>query len=150
MAILFFTEGIDFALAFEKQIRKWLQRVIAAYDKELQALNYIFCSDAFLYKMNMSYLGHDAFTDVIAFDFSEDEVGLFGDVYISVERVRDNARVYGVAFENELARVMVHGLLHLLGYKDDVEEAKREMREQEDFCLRMDEIQPFLLRGNVL
>ena len=95
----------------------WLRSVIDNEDRLEGELNYIFCDDKYLHKLNLEYLNHDTFTDIISFDYS---VGnrLHGDIYISVDRVLDNAKTYGIGFKRELARVMVHGILHLCGYKD--------------------------------
>jgi rRNA maturation RNase YbeY len=164
--IEFFQEDIDFEIESPMLTRLWLSKIAAAYRAYIRTLNYIFCSDDYLYQMNMQYLGHDALTDVITFDNSEktdfaeaDEivkdtelidinkvknraeqanfVAIEGDIFISIERVRENAASFGVPFESELRRVMAHGLLHLLGYNDYNDEEEAEMRQEEDFCLSL-------------
>ena len=100
------------------------------------ALSFIFCSDAYILDVNMKYLQHDYFTDIITFDYREGQV-LSGDLFISIDTVRANAEEYGVEFEDELNRVMVHGLLHLMGYDDHTEDQKKQMRQKEDYYLAM-------------
>lgn len=116
MIISFHTEELDFQLAQEQATVDWLKGVIRKEGWHLGALSYIFCTDDYLYKMNVEHLQHDTYTDVITFQYSDEVVE--GDVFISVERTQENASIYGVSPERELQRVMVHGLLHLMGYKD--------------------------------
>jgi probable rRNA maturation factor len=97
-------------------------------------ISIIFCSDDYLLKMNKDYLKHDYYTDVITFDYSEENI-VSGDIFISADRVKENAAKYGVEFKNESIRVMVHGILHLIGYKDKTKEDKKQMTEKEDFYL---------------
>ena len=112
----------------------WITESMANEGKTFDELNYIFCDDEYLLEINRQYLDHDYYTDVIGFDNSENDV-LTGDIFISVERIADNAEQNGVSFENELARVMIHGILHFAGYPDKGEEEKRIMTEKEDFYL---------------
>jgi len=132
--INFFSEETEFQ--FEKS--EFFSRLFAYFESTEQtpigALNYIFVSDAYLLKMNQDFLSHDYFTDVITFDYTEGEI-LSGDVFISVDTVAKNAGEYQVDFENELFRVMIHGLLHLAGYDDKSEEEQKIMRSKEDFYL---------------
>ena len=100
------------------------------------ALSIIFCSDPYILDVNMKYLHHDYFTDIITFDYCEGKT-LSGDLFISLDTVRANAEEYGASFEDELNRVMVHGLLHLMGYDDHTDDQKKEMREKEDYYLEM-------------
>lgn len=121
----------DFSLDNEEAVAAWMSEVIASENKIEGEINYIFCDDEYLHKINLEYLDHDNLTDIISFDYSMgNEIN--GDVFISVERVRDNANDYEVPFETELKRVMVHGVLHYCGYKDKVEEDERLMRSKED------------------
>lgn len=137
MQIHFHTEDIDFELKESEIIKKWLQTVIKREGSTLGELTYIFCSDEYLYQMNMDYLQHDTYTDVITFQYSEEVV--HGDVFISIERVYDNASHFDVTVMDELSRVLVHGLLHLLGYKDKMEEEQLEMTAKENEYLKLKE-----------
>ncbi|CAG5010428.1 Endoribonuclease YbeY [Dyadobacter sp. CECT 9275] len=133
--IKFFSEEIDFKVPKPLKTRQWLSSICKSVDYDLNTLNYIFCSDQYLLEINKQYLDHDYFTDIITFDNSEEEGVLEGDIYISVDRVRDNAQTFETDFETELRRVIVHGLLHLMGFEDTSEELKKEMRAKEDACL---------------
>lgn len=135
--IRFFTEDISFTLKDKNKLRKWIQVVIDNEGKLPGDLNYIFCSDEFLYKLNIEYLNHDTLTDIITFDLSEDEDEISGEIYISIDRVRENAKKFKVPFYNELHRVMIHGILHLAGYHDKTQEEVTMMRGKEDKCLSL-------------
>jgi len=124
----FFCEDVSFVLKNKAQLRKWIFATILAYAKKPQTINYIFCSDEHLRKVNIDYLNHDYYTDIITFDNAETTHEVQGDLYISIDRVRENAQDFGVTFETELHRVMIHGILHLIGYEDDTDEAEAEMR----------------------
>ena len=137
--IYFFCEDITFPTPPLKSTRSWLIEVANRENRTIGSLNYIFCSDSYLLKINREYLGHDTLTDIITFDNSESDEIVEGDVYISVQRVRENAAEFKVAFAKELARVMVHGLLHLLGYKDKSAHQKRMMRKKESSYLSLRE-----------
>ncbi len=137
--IYFFCEDIAFRPSPLKSTRSWLIEVADSENTRIGSLNYIFCSDKYLLNINREYLGHDTLTDIITFDNSESEEIVEGDVYISVERVRDNAADFKVDFSKELARVMVHGLLHLIGYKDKSVHQKRMMRKKEATYLSLRE-----------
>lgn len=99
-------------------------------------INYIFCDDEYLLKINLEYLNHDTLTDIITFDYVEKGV-LSGDIYISIERVRENSEIFSVPFEQELHRVLAHGVLHLCGYKDKSDEDAAVMRKKEDFAIQL-------------
>ncbi len=129
--IYFFSEDIKFCPPAIRKTRAWLRHVVAAENKSLVELTYIFCSDSYLLGINIEYLRHDTLTDIITFNTSENEAGISGDIYISIERVSENAAKYQVSFAEELHRVMVHGLLHLLGYNDKSAGEKKIMREKE-------------------
>ena len=126
----------DFNLDNEEAIAAWLSAVIVSEKKKEGEINYIFCDDDYLHKINLEYLNHDTLTDIISFDYT---VGneLNGDVFVSVERVQDNATDFNVSFEEELKRVLVHGVLHYCGYKDKDEESERLMRSKEDEKIAM-------------
>jgi rRNA maturation RNase YbeY len=131
-----FNYEIDFKLAKPKLFSSWLSQVILSENKKEGEINYIFCDDDYLLEINQQYLNHDTLTDIISFDYS---VGneLHGDIYISVERVRENAVDFNVPFDDELKRVMAHGVLHYCGYKDktDADEALMRSKEEEKMKL---------------
>ena len=114
----------------------WLLKVAESEGYSVAALYYIFCNDQYLLELNQSYLSHDTFTDIITFDYSENR-SLSGDLFISIDRVRDNAETFKASFDVELRRVMVHGLLHLAGYGDKSPEDEQLMRRKEDEKLKM-------------
>ncbi len=124
----------DFELENAEHISKWLQQVIQDENKQLGELNYIFCDDEYLHKMNVQFLDHDTLTDVISFDYTQGII-ISGDVYISTERVVENSKDFEVSFNDELHRVMVHGLLHYCGYKDKSEDDQLLMRAKENYYL---------------
>jgi rRNA maturation RNase YbeY len=126
-----FNYETDFILDNEEAFASWLSNVIVSEDKKEGEINYIFCDDEFLHKINLEYLNHDTLTDIISFDYSMGNE-LNGDIFVSIERVKDNANDFEVSFENELKRVLVHGLLHYCGYKDKSVEDEALMRSKED------------------
>ncbi|BDD07571.1 endoribonuclease YbeY [Fulvitalea axinellae] len=130
-----FTEDIEFELSEAGKTTEWIEGVIERHGFELAELNYIFCSDEYLHKINVEYLDHDTYTDIITFDNSEEEGVIESDVFVSVERIRENASKFGKTFENELRRVIIHGVLHLLGFKDKSPEEAENMRKKEDEAL---------------
>ncbi len=132
--INFCCEDTRFVFKGKRAAKSWLAEVVASEGKTFGDISIIFCSDAYLLELNKKYLNHDYFTDIITFDYCEGEV-VSSDIFISVDSVRANAVEYGVPFENELHRVMVHGILHLVGYDDHSEEEVRVMRSKEDFYL---------------
>ena len=134
--IRYFQEDIRFDLKQKMQNNRWLKMVAGSEMRRIGAVNIIFCSDNYILDVNMRYLQHDYFTDIITFDYCEKDI-LSGDLFISIDSVRENALCYGVPFADELDRVMVHGLLHLIGYDDHTEEQIREMRAKEDYYLQM-------------
>jgi rRNA maturation RNase YbeY len=131
----------DFILTNEDQISSWLSDVILSENKKEGDINYIFCNDDFLLNINQQYLNHDTLTDIISFDYS---VGneLHGDIFISTERVADNAIDFGVSFELELLRVLVHGVLHYCGYKDKSPADELVMRTKEDEKIQLFHVEP--------
>lgn len=126
-----------FSLKQRKNTRDWLTRVAAVYDFSVADVQYIFCTDEFLLDINRSFLQHDYFTDIITFDLSEKKGDLCSEIYISIPRVKENARTYGVSFYEELHRVMAHGILHLCGFKDKTAKQEKQMREAENGALLM-------------
>lgn len=137
MPIHFFTEDVDSPLNDIPHTASWLMKIAQEHQQEITELNYIFCTDDYLLKINQDHLNHDYFTDIITFDHAEDARFIEGDVFISVDRVRDNAETLNVQFFDELHRVIVHGLLHLLGYNDKSESEQKVMREKEDACISL-------------
>lgn len=134
--IFFFTESINFTLKNKKHLRSWLIKCAANEKQNISELNYIFCSDNYLRKINKQFLNHDYFTDIITFPTSTPgDKNISGDIFISIDRVRDNAKSYGVRINEELHRVMVHGLLHLCGYGDKTAAEVKVMRGKEAECL---------------
>lgn len=133
--IQFCTEDITFSLKEKLKHKAWLNEVAKQEGKKILELSYVFCSDAYLLEINQAYLNHDTLTDIVTFDNSEDPKKIEGDIFISIERVRENGEKLGTS-ETELERVMVHGLLHLLGYKDKKKEEKALMTEKEDFYIK--------------
>lgn len=126
-----FNYETGFKLDAEGLISSWINQVIVSENKKEGEINYVFCDDAYLHKLNLEHLGHDTLTDTISFDYSVGKE-IHGDIFISVERVADNAKDYNVTFEEELKRVLVHGILHYCGYKDKSEEDGLLMRNKED------------------
>ncbi|MCQ2175967.1 MAG: rRNA maturation RNase YbeY [Bacteroidales bacterium] len=134
--IRYFTEDIKFEFKDKLSNNRWLRLVASSEVKKLGDINIIFCSDNYILDVNMKYLQHDYFTDIITFDYCEGNV-LNGDLFISVDSVRENASYYGTEFPDELKRVMVHGILHLIGYDDHSEEDIKVMRSKEDYYLSL-------------
>lgn len=133
--ILFFTDGITFTLRDKTKIRRWLNTVARRHKKSIAELNYVFVSDSKLLGMNKQFLQHDTLTDIITFQNPAPKGAVAGEIFISVDRVRDNARTFGQSVKDELCRVMAHGLLHLCGFKDKSEKDQRAMRSQEEKAL---------------
>ncbi len=133
--IHFCTEDITFSLKEKLKHKAWLNEVAKQEGKKILELTYVFCSDEYLLQINQEYLNHDTLTDIVTFDNSEDPKKIEGDIFISIERVRENGNKLGTS-ETELERVMVHGLLHLLGYKDKKKGDKALMTEKEDFYIK--------------
>ena len=128
--INFYSEN-DFEFQEEKSFDTWIRKVISSEEKQLGEINYIFCDDHYLYKINLKFLDHDTYTDIISFDNSEGNE-LNGDIFISTDRVTENAKEYNVDFSEELKRVIIHGILHLCGYGDKTESEAALMRQKED------------------
>jgi len=133
--IHFFNEDVVFKIPHTRKIKAWLKSIVETEGYVLNQLNYVFCSDEYLLNMNRQYLQHDFYTDIITFDSDENEQEVGGDIFISIDRVRENAHVLDKPFDDELRRVLAHGILHLVGYDDLTPELKTEMRTKEDFYL---------------
>jgi len=131
LAINFFSEKIDFKVKYKNIVKKWIRFVIISEKKSVGNINYIFSSDEYLLKINVKYLEHDYYTDIITFDYNKGDV-INGDIYVSVDRVSENSKIYSNSAREEFSRVMVHGVLHLLGYKDKTPKQIKVMRKKED------------------
>ena len=131
-----FNYELTFQLDNEERYSQWIQKVIISEGKELGEINYIFCDDEYLLNINKQYLDHDYYTDVISFDYTEANL-VSGDVFISIDRVKENAADYDVTFDEELKRVIIHGILHYCGYKDksDADEELMRIKEEEKMQL---------------
>ena len=133
----FFKEDIRFRLHHSSVLPSWILKVIRKQNKYPGEINYIFCSDRYLLKLNRQYLHHSTYTDIITFNTAEEKDLISGDIFISAERVRQNAGLFKTTFSDELHRVMIHGILHLAGYRDKTAAEKKKMRAMEDGCLAL-------------
>jgi len=134
--MIFFNTETEFSLNDEREIALWLMKCVDEEAKKQGEVNYIFCEDDYLLKLNIKYLKHSTLTDIIGFDYTMGSL-ISGDIFISVERVKENAKEFNVNFYDELQRVMVHGLLHFCGYKDKTKKEKELMRSKEDYYLSL-------------
>lgn len=132
--VCFFTEDIEFEIENAAAICQWIESTVKTQGGVLQQVNYIFCSDAYLHQMNVDFLQHDTLTDVITFPYALPPL-IIGDIFISIERIRENALLFSVPFLEELHRVMIHGVLHLCGHGDKTPEEKKQMTQLEDAAL---------------
>ena len=135
--ITFFSQDIPFKPSKPQKTKRWIREVVRREGRHLLQLNYIFCSDDYLLAINRQYLQHDTLTDIITFDNSETSNEIEGDIFISIERVEANARELGIDFDDELNRVLIHGVLHLMGFQDKTTKDKSLMRKKEDACLSL-------------
>ncbi len=136
MGIHFSTENITFRLKGKTRIKNWITTVIQNENKRVGEVNYLFCDDAYMLQVNMAYLNHDTYTDIITFDSVEGNL-ISGDILISIDRVRENAQLFACPFEQELSRVIIHGVLHLLGNPDKSEEEALSMRQKENDAIQL-------------
>lgn len=136
-SLQFFSEDISFKPPHPRKTKSWIKQTIAKEKKTPGDLNFIFCSDDYLLQINIQYLDHQTYTDIITFDNSEDPKIIEGDIFISVDRVRENASKFSRPFEEELRRVIIHGVLHLIGYSDKTAAQKTAMRRKEDAYLSL-------------
>ena len=125
----------DFLIKKEKDVIDWISKVISLEEREVGEINYIFCNDKYLLKKNIKYLNHNTLTDIITFDYCEKNI-LSSDIMISVERVESNSKTLKTKFSDELNRVIIHGILHLVGYRDKTKEEELEIRQKEDYYLK--------------
>ncbi len=136
-SIFYFNEDVTFTLRSKRKINSWLSSVATNHGANVESLNYIFCSDEYLLNINKQYLNHDYYTDIITFDNSSQDALITADIFVSIDRVKENAKSNKDSVSHELHRVMVHGLLHLLGFKDKSIDEQAIMREKEDACLSL-------------
>lgn len=130
-----FNYETDFNLNNESEIQKWITNCAEEEGFEIGEINYIFCDDDYLHKINVEFLQHDTLTDIISFDYTLGKL-IGGDIFISIPRVEENAKTFNVSFKEELHRVIIHGVLHYMGYKDKTDEEKQLMRDKENSCLK--------------
>jgi probable rRNA maturation factor len=136
-SVHFFYNEVRFKLKNPRKVSSWIKRVVEKEGASIKEINYVFCSDSYLLTLNQGFLRHNTLTDIITFDNSEEQSVLEGEIYVSIERIKENAKGYEVPFEDELSRVMIHGVLHLLGYKDKKPSEKALMRKKEEACLSL-------------
>ena len=134
--MIYFHSENDFILDQENEIHSWISKSISLLERSIGDINFIFCSDDYLLNINQEYLKHDTYTDIISFDYSDSNT-LSGDIFISVDRVKENAKIFESLFMDELHRVLIHGLLHFVGFKDKMDNQKLEMRKQENYYLSL-------------
>lgn len=135
--IFFHSADKEFRFAGKKKLQAFISSVFKREKRNLLELNYIFCSDEYLLQINKDFLGHDYYTDIITFDLSDQNQAIRGEIYISVDRVKENAQIHKTSFRNEVLRVVFHGALHLCGYKDKKKSEIAEMRQKEEYYLRL-------------
>jgi probable rRNA maturation factor len=135
--IFFFLEEVNYSLKNKRKTRQWLIQTAENEGFKINGLNYILTNDNILFQLNKEYLQHITLTDIITFDLSETEGELLGDIYISIDRARENAKEFKVTLSNEIHRLMIHGVLHLIGFKDKTTDEKALMREKEEFYLSL-------------
>jgi rRNA maturation RNase YbeY len=136
MGVTYFTEDVSFPPMKRRKIAQWIKQIAAGYGKKVGEISYIFCSDSKILAVNLEYLQHDYFTDIITFDYSENDT-LSGDLFISLETVKSNAEKFGVDYEEELQRVIIHGILHLCGQNDKSPKERAIMTQKEDAALAL-------------
>ncbi len=138
MPVRFFSEDVSFSLKNKRVLKSWINDVVNKNNYEVDNINIVFCSDQYLSGFNKTYLKHNTLTDIITFTYNNTETAaILGDIFISVERVKDNAKKYSISFSDELYRVIIHGILHLCGYEDKTKSEKNNMRAKENDSLQM-------------
>ncbi len=136
-SILFFNEELSYRVNDKRKIREWIRHIIIKWGNKPGNINIILCPDHYLLTINNTYLNHDSYTDILTFNLSEDQTIISGDIYISLDRIKANAKKYKVRISDELHRVIIHGILHLMGGEDSTEAERREMQKAEDKCLSL-------------
>ncbi|MEP2773606.1 MAG: rRNA maturation RNase YbeY [Fulvivirga sp.] len=135
--INFFQEDISYQIEEEETLKAWVKKVITNEGFSPGEVNYILCSDEYLHKINQEYLDHDTFTDIVTFDMSEDKEEISADIFISIDRIKENAVILKTKEQDELHRVLIHGILHLIGFNDGTPDEKSIMRKKEEACLSL-------------
>ena len=133
--ILFYNEEVDYELQNKEDLKNWIRSVASKEGKSIGALNIVLCTDEYLHALNVEFLDHDTLTDIITFPSETED--LSGDIFISLDRIKENANIYRVDLSNELHRVIIHGVLHMCGYEDKSQEQRLEMRQKEEESLRL-------------
>lgn len=141
--INFYFEDLEEFPFPDKIIREWILCIITHENSHPGNINFIFCSDAYLSKLNVEYLKHDTLTDIISFDYSDEFTNVSGDIFISIERVQENSKKFNISFQEEFLRILSHGVLHLLGYDDKSVTLKTEMTRKENFYLNLFDLSVF-------
>ena len=136
MSVTYFNEDVAFPKLKRRSTTNWIKETIHLEEKSIGDISFIFCSDDYLLEVNKKYLTHDYYTDIITFDYVENDL-ISGDIFISIDRVKENAKLFSTSVENELNRVLIHGVLHLLGYKDKIKKDKTLMTFKENYYLNM-------------
>lgn len=134
--ISFCSESLDFMLEKENKVRNWIKKILKQEGKKASTISYVFCSDKYLLRINKQFLQHDFYTDIITFDYS-DKLKIEGEIFISIDRVKENAKTFKQPFEMELKRTIIHGVLHLCGYTDKSPVDKKKMRLKENNALKL-------------
>ncbi|MGE0078388.1 MAG: rRNA maturation RNase YbeY [Bacteroidales bacterium] len=136
MSIILQNQDVKFNLKNKTKIKNWIKTVIAHYNKDLGDINYIFCSDSYILELNQQYLDHNYYTDIITFDYCENSF-ISGDIFISIDTVKSNSESFNTSFDHELLRVIIHGILHLIGFTDKTDEDQIKMRSLEDHAISL-------------
>jgi rRNA maturation RNase YbeY len=134
--MIYYNSETDFTLDNQEKITTWIENTIKEEGYQIEEISYIFCNDTYLLEKNIAYLNHDTLTDIISFDYSVGKI-ISGDIFISIERVKENAQEFNVSFLDELHRVIIHGILHYCGYKDKTSDQKEVMRSKENYYLSL-------------
>jgi rRNA maturation RNase YbeY len=137
LPINFFFEDIQYRICKLKLLRYWINKSVELENSTIEEITYIFCSDNYLHKLNIEYLEHDTFTDIITFQYNEENSALHSDIFVSIDRIKENSKLYNQRLLDEFHRIMIHGVLHLLGYKDKTPEEKQEMTDKENYYLSL-------------
>jgi rRNA maturation RNase YbeY len=137
LPINFFFEDIQYRIRKLKLLRYWINKSVELENSTIEEITYIFCSDNYLHKLNIEYLEHDTFTDIITFQYNEENSALHSDIFVSIDRIKENSKLYNQRLLDEFHRIMIHGVLHLLGYKDKTPEEKQEMTDKENYYLSL-------------
>ena len=135
-SISFHNEGVYTKTPSKRLLKAWIKEFVSSHGKKVGELAFIFCTDEKILEVNQNFLQHDYYTDIITFDYCEDEI-ISGDIFISVERVQENAAFHKVEYNTELLRVIAHGILHLIGFQDKCVKNKKEMTQNEDLCVQL-------------